>query len=84
MPPRQVAQHAALRRFGQRLFDRAPRPAEFATHVEVDIVGLEHFGGDGQSFDDQLRPQQHDLAVLEGAGLAFVGVEHDVALGLRL
>ena len=35
------------------------------------------------SFDDEVRQMRHDEAVLEGAGLAFIGVADDKLFGTR-
>ena len=57
---------------------------ELAPDIGVDILRLEAEGCNGESLDDQMWPAKNDLSVFEGPRFAFVGVEHDVTLGLRL
>src|SRR5262249_928995 len=51
---------------------------EFA--ADVDEAGMSSHGeaGDQAAFDQKMRVVAHDLAVLAGAGLGFVGVDHEI------
>ena len=51
---------------------------EFA--ADVDEAGMSTHGeaGDQAAFDQKMRVVAHDLAVLAGAGLGFIGVDHEI------
>ena len=51
---------------------------EFATDIDVANMSLHGEGGDEATFNELLRIIAHDLAVLAGAGLGFVGIDHEV------
>ncbi len=51
---------------------------EFAANVDVAGVGGHGAAGDQASFDQKVRIVAHDLAVLAGAGLRLVGVDHEI------
>ncbi len=58
---------------------------EFAANVDVAGVGAHGEAGDQATFDQQMRIVPHDLAVLAGAGLGLVGIDHEImraAVGL--
>ncbi len=50
----------------------------FAADVDVAGVGLHREAGDQAPLDEQVRVMPHDLAVLAGARLGLVGVDHQV------
>ncbi len=50
----------------------------FAPDVDVADAGPHRIAGDGYAFQDPVGIAFHDVAVLDGAGLPFVGVAHDV------
>ena len=51
---------------------------EFA--ADIDVAGMRAHGaaGDQAALDQEMRIVPHDLAVLAGAGLGFVGVDHEI------
>src|SRR5262245_44551000 len=58
---------------------------EFAADVDVAGVGIHGEAGEQAALDQEVRTVPHDLAVLAGAGLGFIGVDHEVvrpAVGL--
>jgi hypothetical protein len=52
---------------------------EFAAHVDVAGMGVHREARDQATLDQQMRIVPHDLAILAGAGLGLVGVDHEVA-----
>jgi hypothetical protein len=48
--------------------------------ADVDEAGMRPHGeaGDQAAFDQQMRVVPHDLAILAGAGLGLVGVDHEI------
>ena len=52
---------------------------ELAAHVDEGGVGAHGEAGDETALDEQMRIVPHDLAVLAGAGLGLVGVDHEIA-----
>ena len=58
---------------------------EFAANIDVAGVGVHGEAGDQAALDQEMRVVPHDLAVLAGAGLGFVGIDHEImraAVGL--
>ncbi len=53
---------------------------ELVAHVDVTDVRADRVAADDAALDQPVRIQLHDRAVLEGAGLALVGVDHEVGL----
>ena len=51
---------------------------EFAAHVDVAGMGAHGEAGDQAALDQQMRIVPHDLAVLAGAGLGFVGIDDEI------
>ena len=51
---------------------------ELAAHVDVAGVRAHREGGEQRALDQQMRIMPHDLAVLAGAGLRLVGVDHEI------
>ena len=52
---------------------------ELAAHVDVAGVRAHGEGGEQRALDQQVRIVPHDLAVLAGAGLGLVRVDHEIA-----
>ena len=50
----------------------------FAPDIDVADVAVERVGGDEGAFDELVRIAFHDHPVLEGAGFAFIRVDHQV------
>ena len=76
-----------LRRIGllDRRLEVLALADEFAADVDVADIGAHGEAGDQAALDQQMRVVPHDLAVLAGAGLGLVGVDHEVmrpAVGL--
>ena len=73
--------------FGPGLLDGLVEPelgeVVFAPDVDEALIGAHGKAGDGHAFQDLVGVALHDIAVLDGAGLAFVGVADDVFLGHR-
>src|SRR5205814_10014645 len=69
---------------GGRLQPRHGALAELAAAVDVARVAVDRVAPDDQAFDEQVRAPQQDLAVLEGARLAVVGVHLQVLGKARL
>ena len=53
----------------------------FAPAIDVADAGAHGIAGDGHAFQDPVGVAFHDVAVLDGAGLAFIGVADDVLGG---
>ncbi len=55
------------------------RPAlrVFVAQIDIDIGGLDHPGGDQHPFQKPMRVGFEKIAVLEGAGLALIGVDRE-------
>ena len=51
---------------------------EFAAHVDVARAAIHRAAGDQAALDQEMRIVPHDLAVLAGAGLGLVGVDHEI------
>ena len=51
---------------------------EFAADIDVAGIGAHAEAGDQATLDQEMRIVPHDLAVLAGAGLGFVGVDHEI------
>ncbi len=52
---------------------------ELAAHVDVAGVRAHREAREQASLDEQMRIVPHDLAVLAGAGLGLVGIDHEIA-----
>ncbi len=52
---------------------------EFAAHIDVGRDRAHREAGDQAAFDEQMRIVPHDLAILAGAGLGLVGIDHQIA-----
>jgi hypothetical protein len=70
-----------LARFGQRFAHNLEGTWILATHVNVTQTRTHGIGCDDHSLDDAVWVFFHENAVLERAGLGFVGVADDI-LGL--
>src|SRR6266849_458088 len=53
-------------------------PDEFAAHIDVAGVRPHGEAGDQAAFDEQVRIVTHDVAILAGAGLGLIGVDHKI------
>ena len=51
----------------------------FAADVDVASVGIHREARNKAALDQRVRIMAHDLAVLAGAGLGFIGVHHQIA-----
>ncbi len=51
---------------------------ELAADVDVGGMGVHGEAGHQAALDQLVRVEAHDLAILAGAGLAFVGVHHQI------
>ena len=81
------AQHAVTEVAGsaglfQRLLEALVHLENFAVNVVVGHRHAHRVGRDRHALDDDVRVEHQDVAVLAGAGLAFVGVADEV-LGTR-
>ena len=58
-----------------------PRSCSRVLLAQIDdrVLGLDEAGRDRHALDEQMRPQLHDVAVLDRPGLALVGVDDDDA-----
>ncbi len=56
------------------------RAASGNSHADVDVaeVGIRREGRDDEALDELMRIVVQDVAILEGAGLGFVAIHHDV------
>ncbi len=52
-------------------------PDEFAAHIDVAGMRAHREARDQAAFDQEMRIVPHDLAVLAGAGLGLVGIDHE-------
>ncbi len=66
---------------GQRPGEAVDLGGEAGLEADEGLGGADGEGGDGQALDELVRVVPHEPAVLEGAGLAFGGVAHDVVVG---
>ena len=57
---------------------------EFAAQIDIGRRGPHGETGDQAAFDQQMRIVAHDLAVLAGAGLGFVGVDDEIGRPRRI
>ena len=64
------------------LVDRGLEPLaladEFAAHIDIADMGAHGGAGDEAAFDEEMRIMAHDLAVLAGAGLGFIGIDDEI------
>ena len=54
-------------------------PNELAAHIDVAGVRAHREAREQATLDQKMRIVPHDLAVLAGAGLGFVGIDHEIA-----
>ena len=64
---------------GDFVREHQPHLGIFVADVDVDVRRLDHPGRDQHAFDEAVRILLEVIAVLEGAGLAFVGVDREQA-----
>ena len=69
-----VAQETRGTRLFQRCFEALVGFPDFAVNVVVAHLDTHGIGGDGHALDQLVRVEANDVAVLEGARLAFVGI----------
>ena len=50
----------------------------FTANIDVTSIGLHGEAGNQAALDQQVRIMAHDLAVLAGAGLGLVGIDHQI------
>jgi hypothetical protein len=72
------AEIAGLPRFVDGLLENPGAQHEFAADVNVGRLRADGVAGDRDAFQNLMRIALHELAVLEGARLAFVGVAAEV------
>ena len=64
------------------LVDRGLQPLaladELAAHIDVARAAVHRAAGDQAALDQKMRIVPHDLAVLAGAGLGLVGIDHEI------
>ena len=67
---------------GPHLLERGDEDLELglvlAADVDEHVLRLDRVGGDERALEEPERHPEHDLAVLERAGLGLVGVDHEV------
>lgn len=78
-PARVLAEEPRLVRLVDRLLDVARLLVELAPNVDVRCGCVHGPPGNEATFDELMGVAAHDLAVLAGAWLAFVGVDDEVA-----
>src|SRR6185436_10168325 len=66
-------------RLGERLFQAPDAESHLTADVDVGRVAADGEGGDDDALDQQMRIELDEHAILEGAGLALVGVDAEVA-----
>ena len=74
-----LADQLGLIGLGDRRLEPLALADELAAHVGVAGVRAHREGGEQRALDQQMRIVPHDLAVLAGAGLGLVGIDHEVA-----
>ncbi len=73
-----VAEVAGSARFFERFFEAFVDLEDLAVDVVVADLDAHRVGRDRHAFDDDVRVEHQDVAVLAGAGLAFVGIADEV------
>ncbi len=66
---------------GDLLGQHQPQLGIFVADIEISLRRLDHPGGDQHALDEAVRIALEIMAVLEGAGLALVGVDREHARG---
>ena len=64
--------------FVHRALQRLALADEFAPHIDVAGMRPHREAGDQAAFDQRMRVVAHDVAILAGARLAFVGVDDQI------
>ncbi len=80
-----LADELGLIGLGYRRLEAFALADEFAADIDVAGIGAHGETGDQAALDQQMRIVPHDLAVLAGAGLGLVGIDHEIvraAVGL--
>ena len=73
-----LADQLGLVGLGDRRLQVLALADELAAHVDVAGVRAHGEGGEQRALDQQVRIVPHDLAVLAGAGLGLVRIDHEV------
>ena len=73
-----LAEQASSVGFANRVVERLDLGQHLAAHIDVRSAHAERPAGADHAFDEQVRITAHQQPVFEGAGLAFVGVDHQV------
>ena len=69
---------------GDGFLDDLRRERELLTNVNVGQLGVHREAGDGHALNELMRVLMQDVAILERAGLRFVGVADEIdGLGIR-
>jgi hypothetical protein len=77
-----LAQQSGVVAFVDRGLQRLALADELAAHIDVGDMRAHGETGDQAAFDQRMRIVAHDLAVLAGAGLGFVGVDDEIMRAL--
>src|SRR6185369_12090417 len=75
-----VAQKTCVARFLERLLEALVRVPDFPVYVVVAHADTHRIRCYDHAFDDDMRVVTQDVAILERAGLAFVGVADEIFL----
>ena len=78
------AEEAGLVRFGDRVLHALVGLPDLAVDVVVAAAAAHRVRGDRHALDQRVRVVPHDVAILERAGLAFVGVADEILVALVL
>ena len=73
-----LSEQAGFAGLGERLFETLIDVEDLAVDVVVAPLAAHRVGGDGHAFDHRMGVVAQDVAVLEGARLALVGVAGEV------
>ena len=79
-----LADEIGLIGFVDRALQRFALGDEFAAHINVTGARPHGEGGDESALDQRMRVVAHDLAILAGAGLGFVGVDDEIMRPRRI
>ena len=73
-----LADEPRLIGFRDRGLEMSTLQDKFAAHIDIRRVGAHGERGEQRALDQRVRVVAHDLAVLAGARLGFVGVDGEV------
>ncbi len=57
---------------------------EFAAYIDVCRLAAHGEAGDQTALDQHMRIEAQDFAILAGAGLRFIGVDHEIGRSVRI